>query len=212
MSDTPPDTAAWHGLGSDAVLARLDTTEHGLADEQVHSRLARYGYNRLPPPERTGPLKRFLLQFHNVLIYVLIGAAVGTAILEHWVDTGVILGVVLINAIIGFIQEGKAEQALDAIRNMLSPKALVLRDGQRRTIPAEELVPGDIVFLQAGDKVPADLRLSVSTTCVSTRRCSPASPAPWTSEASPSTSIRTWAIVPAWPSPAPWWPSARGAV
>jgi magnesium-transporting ATPase (P-type) len=159
MSDTPPDTAAWHGLGSDAVLARLDTTEHGLADEQVHSRLARYGYNRLPPPERTGPLKRFLLQFHNVLIYVLIGAAVGTAILEHWVDTGVILGVVLINAVIGFIQEGKAEQALDAIRDMLSPRALVLRDGQRRTVPAEELVPGDIVFLQAGDKVPADLRL-----------------------------------------------------
>jgi magnesium-transporting ATPase (P-type) len=159
MTEAPSDAPAWHSLGSEEVLARLEVTEDGLSGEHVRERLERYGYNRLPPPERTGPLKRFLLQFHNVLIYILIVAAVGTAILQHWVDTGVILGVVLINAVIGFIQEGKAEQALDAIRNMLSPKALVLRDGQRRTIPAEELVPGDIVFLQAGDKVPADLRL-----------------------------------------------------
>nr|WP_231363562.1 cation-transporting P-type ATPase [Thioalkalivibrio sulfidiphilus] len=141
------------------TLKRLEVSENGLTADQARERLERFGYNRLPPPERTGPLKRFLLQFHNVLIYILIAAAVGTALLQHWVDTGVILGVVLINAIIGFIQEGKAEEALDAIRNMLSPKALVLRDGQRRTVPAEELVPGDIVFLQAGDKVPADLRL-----------------------------------------------------
>ncbi|HEY9150944.1 MAG TPA: HAD-IC family P-type ATPase, partial [Gammaproteobacteria bacterium] len=153
------DATAWHSLAGDEVLDRLDATEHGLSSEQVQARLEEYGRNRLPAAERTGPLKRFLLQFHNVLIYVLIAAAVGTAFLQHWVDTGVILGVVLINAIIGYIQEGKAEQALDAIRDMLSPKALVLRDGQRHTVPAEELVPGDLVFLQAGDKVPADLRL-----------------------------------------------------
>ncbi|BCO31552.1 cation-transporting P-type ATPase [Thiohalobacter sp. COW1] len=159
MNDAPPDTPAWHSLQRDEALARLDATEQGLLDTQVRERLERYGYNRLPAPERTGPLRRFLLQFHNVLIYVLIAAAVGTAFLRHWVDTGVILGVVFINAIIGFIQEGRAEQALDAIRGMLSPRALVLRDGQRRTVPAEELVPGDLVFLQAGDKVPADLRL-----------------------------------------------------
>jgi magnesium-transporting ATPase (P-type) len=160
LSDsTRHEALPWHSLGNDEALDRLDCTEQGLSSEQVGERLERFGHNRLPPPERTGPLKRFLLQFHNVLIYVLIAAAVGTAFLQHWVDTGVILGVVLINAIIGFIQEGKAEQALDAIRNMLSPKALALRDGQRRTVPAEELVPGDIVFLQAGDKVPADLRL-----------------------------------------------------
>jgi magnesium-transporting ATPase (P-type) len=159
MNDAEAGGTPWHSTALEEVLRRLEVSESGLEGDQVRERLERYGYNRLPPPERTGPLKRFLLQFHNVLIYVLIAAAVGTAILEHWVDTGVILGVVLINAIIGFIQEGKAEQALDAIRDMLSPKALVLRDDQRRTIPAEDLVPGDIVFLQAGDKVPADLRL-----------------------------------------------------
>ena len=159
MTTPQTDPTPWHSLGSDEALTRLEVTEHGLSAGQVQARLEQYGHNRLPATARTGPLKRFLLQFHNVLIYVLIAAGVGTAILQHWVDTGVILGVVLINAIIGYIQEGKAEQALDAIRNMLSPKALVLRDGQRHTVPAEELVPGDLVFLQAGDKVPADLRL-----------------------------------------------------
>jgi P-type E1-E2 ATPase len=107
-----------------------------------------------------------------VLIYVLIAAAVGTAFLQHWVDTGVIIGVVLINAIIGFIQEGKAEQALDAIRNMLSPKASGVARRPAAHRPADELVPGDVVFLQAGDKVPADLRLlRAPTTCASTRPC-----------------------------------------
>ena len=159
MNERLLDEVAWHSLATREILARLQTTERGLSRERVRERQEFYGPNRLPPPERAGPIKRFLLQFHNVLIYVLIAAAGGTAILQHWVDTGVILGVVLINAVIGFIQEGKAEQALDAIRNMLSPKALALRDGQRRTVPAEELVPGDIVFLLAGDKVPADLRL-----------------------------------------------------
>jgi len=102
---------------------------------------------------------RFLLQFHNVLIYVLLLSAGITAVLGHAVDTGVILGVTLINAIVGFVQEGKAESALAAIRNMLSLKATVLRDGQRCEIAAEELVPGDWVLLQSGDKAPADLRL-----------------------------------------------------
>ncbi|KPV41873.1 carbonate dehydratase [Thiohalorhabdus denitrificans] len=159
MGDPPPEEVPWHGLKIEEVLARQDATAHGLSGGQVRERLERYGENRLPAPERSGPWKLFLRQFHNVLIYVLLAAAGGTAFLDHWVDTGVILGVVLINAVVGFLQEGKAEEALDAIRGMLSPKALVLRDGQRRTIPAEELVPGDLVFLQAGDKVPADLRL-----------------------------------------------------
>ena len=102
---------------------------------------------------------RFFYQFHNVLIYVLIAASAVTAMLGHWVDASVILGVVLINAVIGFVQEGKAENALRAIRQMLSPNAMVMRDGRQMTIRAEELVPGDIVLLQSGDKVPADLRL-----------------------------------------------------
>ncbi len=149
----------WHAIEKDEVINLLETSPEGLSRDEVERRREQYGRNVLPPPPRHGPIKRFLLQFHNVLIYVLIAAAVVTAILGHWIDTGVIFGVVLINAIIGFIQEGKAERAIDSIRKMLSLNALVRREGARKSIPSEELVPGDIVFLQSGDKVPADLRL-----------------------------------------------------
>jgi magnesium-transporting ATPase (P-type) len=149
----------WHAVSADDALAQVDSTRIGLTTDAARQSRARFGPNRLAPPRTRGPLLRFLLQFHNVLIYVLLGAAAITAGLGHWVDTGVIVGVVVINAIIGFIQEGKAEKALAAIRNMLSLSAHVLRDGRRTTIPAEDLVPGDVVLLESGDKVPADLRL-----------------------------------------------------
>ncbi|MCL4800305.1 MAG: cation-transporting P-type ATPase [Burkholderiales bacterium] len=150
---------AWHALAPAAALERLGARKEGLSAAEAEARLAEHGPNRLTPPRRRGPLARFLLQFHNLLIYVLIGAAAVTAALGHWVDTGVILGVVLVNAVIGFVQEGKAERALDAIRGMLSLRATVRRDGRRTEIAAEELVPGDVVLLASGDKVPADLRL-----------------------------------------------------
>ncbi|MDD2929320.1 MAG: HAD-IC family P-type ATPase, partial [Sideroxydans sp.] len=149
----------WHHLNVDETLAAQRTTPHGLPADDAAQRLAEHGPNRLTPPQRRGPFMRFLLQFHNVLIYVLLAAAAVTALLAHWVDTAVIVGVVVINALIGFIQEGKAEQAMDAIRRMLSPEATVLRDGKRIVVAAETLVPGDIVLLASGDKVPADLRL-----------------------------------------------------
>ena len=123
------------------------------------TRLVDYGPNRVEPPKPRGPMRRFLAQFNNVLLYVLLGSAVVTAALGHWIDTVVILAVVLINAVIGFIQEGRAERALAAIRTMLSPHANVRRDGRRMTITAETLVPGDIVLVESGDRVPADLRL-----------------------------------------------------
>ena len=149
-----------HALAAEAVAASLEVTrKEGLTTAEAVARRARHGANVLPQPPRRSALTRFLLQFHNVLIYVLLAAGVVTGLLGHWIDSGVIFGVVVINAIIGFIQEGKAEKALDAIRNMLSPHAQVLRDGQRSEIAAEDLVPGDIVFLVSGDKVPADLRL-----------------------------------------------------
>lgn len=107
-----------------------------------------------------GPLARFAAQFNNLLIYVLLAAAVITAVLGHMIDTGVIVGVVLINAVVGFVQEGKAEAALDAIRQMISPKAAVLRDGRRVTIDADRVVPGDILLIEAGDRVTADVRLT----------------------------------------------------
>ena len=150
---------AWHALDAQTALRTLETGPDGLDAAEAGRRLSRYGPNRLRPPQRRGPLARLLLQFHNILIYVLIGAAVATAALGHWIDTGVILGVVIINALIGFLQEGKAEKALEAITRMLSLEATVVRGGHRQTVAAEELVPGDLVVLRSGDKVPADLRL-----------------------------------------------------
>jgi magnesium-transporting ATPase (P-type) len=141
------------------VFAQLGSRPEGLAQTEAGRRLAEHGPNRLTPARPHSALMRFLVQFHNTLIYVLLGASVVTALLGHWVDTGVIVGVVVINALIGFLQEGKAERALEAIRTMLSLKATVYRDGQRLSIPSEDLVPGDVVFLHSGDKVPADIRL-----------------------------------------------------
>lgn len=150
---------AWHALGTEDVFARLGSGAFGLEAAECERRLREFGPNRLTPPKRRSALLRFLAQFHNVLIYVLICVASLTAFLRHWVDFGVIVGVVFINALIGVIQEGKAESALEAIKNMLSHKATVLRGGRRLTVLAEDLVPGDVVLLQSGDKVPADLRL-----------------------------------------------------
>jgi magnesium-transporting ATPase (P-type) len=152
-------TPAWHNYPSQQVLEALKTVHAGLSQAEAKARLEQYGVNRLQPPKPKNAVIRFLLQFHNVLIYILLVASMMTAFLGHWVDSGVILGVVVINAVIGFVQEGKAEKALNAIRRMLSLSAIVLREGQRLQLPAEQLAPGDIVLLQSGDKVPADLRL-----------------------------------------------------
>ncbi len=154
-----PLTAPWHTLETASVFERLGGSAHGLTQQEAERRLLLCGPNRLRPVKRRGPLRRFFSQYHDVLIYVLLLSAVVTAALAHWVDTGVILGVVIINALIGFIQEGKAERALDAIRHMLSHQASVARDGHYASLPAEALVPGDVVMLESGDKVPADLRL-----------------------------------------------------
>lgn len=155
----PVDKRPWHSLTPDDALARLDAQAQGLTTREAGERLARFGPNQLAAARRRGPLARFVHQFHNVLLYVMLGAAVITAFLGHWIDTGVLLAAVLVNAVVGFVQEGKAESALEAIRAMLSPRALVLRDGQRVEIDAAGLVPGDVVLLASGDRVPADLRL-----------------------------------------------------
>ncbi len=148
-----------HSTSAEEALEVLESSPDGLTEEESAKRLETYGYNKLPEGEPQSLLKRFLLQFHNVLIYLLLGAAVVTLLLEYWVDTIVILAVVLINALIGFIQEGKAERAIESIRQMLSLDAMVIRGGRRKKINAEHLVPGDIVLLEPGDRVPADLKL-----------------------------------------------------
>ena len=140
-------------------MQRLEADHGGLASEEAERRLEEHGANRLPERVAKSALTRLLLQFHNVLIYILIAAAVVTALLGQWIDTAVIAGVVVINALIGFIQEGRAERAMEAVRNILAPEATVIRSGAHAVIPAEELVPGDVVLLHSGDRVPADLRL-----------------------------------------------------
>jgi magnesium-transporting ATPase (P-type) len=158
-SDPEEFQAVWHNLTKEAVCTHLKATAAGLDQNDAQERFTRYGPNRLPQAARRSALVRLLLQFHNILIYVLLGSAAITAFLGHWIDTGVILAVVFANAVIGFVQEGKAEHAMDAIRHMLAPRANVIRNGERTSLAGEYLVPGDIVLLEAGDKVAADLRL-----------------------------------------------------
>jgi P-type Ca2+ transporter type 2C len=158
--DEKQDKQQWHATDAEKVLDILNSDkEKGLTAHEVSKRLEKYGRNEIPTAKKRTWYMRLLMQFHNVLIYVLLVAAVITALMDHWVDTWVILAVVVINALIGFIQEGKAEEALESIRQMLSLKAVVLRDGHKQSIDAEELVPGDIIQLKSGDKVPADVRI-----------------------------------------------------
>jgi magnesium-transporting ATPase (P-type) len=150
---------AFHALTAGAVLEAVGARREGLTAVEAAERREVHGPNRLAEAPRRNPVLRFLGHFRNALIYVLIGSAIITAALGHYVDSGVILAVVLANAAIGFIQEGRAEQAMDAIRHMLAPHSSVLRDGRRMTLDASDLVPGDVVLLEAGDRVTADLRL-----------------------------------------------------
>jgi len=154
-----PGDIPWHSQDIEPALAAVQGTRRGLTGAEAAARLASHGPNRLPEPKRRGPLRRFLAQFNSLLIQILLVAAVVTAALGYMVDTAVIAGVAVLNAVIGYVQEGRAEQALRAIMQMMAPGASVLRDGQRLAIAATDIVPGDIVLLEAGDRVPADLRL-----------------------------------------------------
>ena len=150
----------WHHLPTDEITTLLVSDRNkGLTPEEAKQRLHRFGANALTAKQGQSAWMRFLLQFHQPLIYILIAAGIITAALQEWVDSGVIFGVVLVNAIIGYIQESKAESALAALADTMVAEATVLRNGGKKRIPSTELVLGDIVLLQAGDKVPADLRL-----------------------------------------------------
>jgi magnesium-transporting ATPase (P-type) len=137
---------------------RVDPSR-GLDAAEAAERLRTYGPNRLPQGKKKGPLMRFLAQFNNILVYVLLVAGFIKLMLSLWLDASIIFAVVILNSLLGFLQEGRAEKALDSIRNMLSAEARAVRAGETRLIPAEDLTPGDIVLLESGDKIPADLRL-----------------------------------------------------
>jgi magnesium-transporting ATPase (P-type) len=152
--------ADWHAQSTEQVLQALAVDPaQGLTHTTVVQRLRTHGHNRLPAMEGVPAWRRFLLQFHNPLIYVLLIAGGVTLALQFHVDALVILAVVLINALIGFVQEGQAEKAMDAVRGLLASRASVWREGARQPVDAEDLVPGDLVLLESGDKVPADVRL-----------------------------------------------------
>ncbi|OEU82847.1 MAG: carbonate dehydratase [Desulfobacterales bacterium S5133MH4] len=149
-----------HHLPVDEIQDLLGSDpENGLDIFDVKHRMEHFGPNVITAKKGKGPLLRFLLQFHQPLIYILIAAGLITAALQEWVDSGVVFGVVLVNAIIGFIQESKAVRAIEALARTVITESTVLRAGEKRRISAAEVVSGDIVFLQAGDKVPADIRL-----------------------------------------------------
>lgn len=150
----------WHEISTERVCELLESdARKGLSADEVAKRFERYGPNEMSEGRRTPSWLRFLHQFHQALIYILIAAAVVSGLLGEWVDAVVIFGVVLINAVIGYIQEAKAEDAINALSRMVVTEANVRRDGSTERVPSRELVPGDVVLLQSGDRVPADMRL-----------------------------------------------------
>jgi magnesium-transporting ATPase (P-type) len=155
--DDPLELA--HSFSSAEVLAACKSSEQGLSGDVAARRLAEVGPNALPQAKSESPVRRFLRQMDDVLIYILLVSAALKAIIGDWVDFGVILAVALLNGVIGFIQEGRAEKALAGIARMLSPTAAVRRDGDWHVVPAEDLVLGDVIRVRAGDRIPADARL-----------------------------------------------------
>ena len=149
----------WYQFNIKEIMQKLGTSEEGLTDNEATERLKQYGPNKLIEEEKISKLKILFHQFKSPLIYILLVAAVVTAFLKEYTDTSVIMAVVTLNAIIGYIQEYKAEQGVRALKKMLIPKARVLRNGKEKEIHSEQLVPGDVVFLASGTKLPADLRL-----------------------------------------------------
>jgi P-type Ca2+ transporter type 2C len=150
---------AWHALEVQEVLRDLKVHDQGLTSEDASQRLERHGYNELQEAARSGFWSMLWEQLNNFVVILLIVASVVSALLGEWVDALAILAIVVLNTVLGIIQEQRAEQALAALKRLAAPEAHVLRDGHRATIPARNLVPGDIVFLEAGNFIPADVRL-----------------------------------------------------
>jgi magnesium-transporting ATPase (P-type) len=149
----------WYRSTVEDVYSLLESGSEGISGDEAELRLSKYGYNEVETRKKHGPLYKFAKQFNSPLIYVLLAASIVTFFLEEYADTAVIMGVVLANAIIGFVQENKAENALESLAKMMIPEATVLREGQRRVIPSRELVSGDVVLLETGSRVPADMRI-----------------------------------------------------
>jgi magnesium-transporting ATPase (P-type) len=150
----------WHSLAAEEAVRQLASdVQHGLSAGEVKRRQAEFGLNQMTARRGTPAWVKFLQQFNQALVYILLAATAVSVMLGEWVDAGVIFGVVFVNAIVGFIQESKAERAIEALAKMVRTEATVRRAGRKQRVPSSDLVPGDIVLLQSGDSVPADLRL-----------------------------------------------------
>lgn len=161
MATNPPAMTLWHAMPADALARDLRANlEGGLSTEEARRRQSSHGFNELPEPPPPSLLKLFLAQFTSIIVWVLIGAAVVSGLLEDWLDAAAIVTIVLLNGLLGFVQEFRAGQSLAALRKMSISMARVFRDGVLRSIPARELVPGDLILLEAGDRIPADARLT----------------------------------------------------
>lgn len=160
----PPDrphelSAPWHALTTDACFAKVGSCAEGLTQEEARRRLIRFGPNEVPAGEAVSPWRILARQFHNPLIALLLVAVALAAVLGQSTESAVIFAIVILAGLLGFVQEYRAERAVEELRKLASPTATVLRDGQRQNLPARDLVPGDVVLLEAGDRVSADLRL-----------------------------------------------------
>ncbi len=159
-TETKIKTTSWHSHTVQEVIGNLGTDPAvGLKPAEAEARLAQYGPNELAEQPRPGFWQLLLAQFNNFLVIILIVSAVVSFLLGETIEAGAIMSIVILNAVLGVVQEGRAEEALAALKKMAAPEAHVLRDGHRVTVPARELVPGDVVFLEAGNYIPADLRL-----------------------------------------------------
>lgn len=158
------DQKDWHSADIESVFDDLDTGKRGLDEEEAQRRLERYGLNELREEKRVTPLELLLDQFKSVLVIILIASVIISAYLsirkgDPLTDTYVILAIVVMNSVLGFVQEYRAEKAIEALKKMVSPHAIVLRSGHEQSVDSKELVPGDVILLEAGSRVPADARL-----------------------------------------------------
>src|SRR5574341_550014 len=156
-------TAAWHALSTERLEQELQSDiDTGLTTSEAQHRLATVGPNELPEAAPPSPLKIFLNQFASLIVWVLIGAAAVSGLLQEWVDAAAILAIVILNAILGFVQEFRAERSLAALKHLPVATARVIRDATMQTIPASQVVPGDLILVEAGDRIPADSRLVIA--------------------------------------------------
>ena len=159
MEDLGLIDPSWTNDDIKNILKKLDATKEGLSSEEAQNRIAKYGFNELPTTKKESNIKKFLNQFKNNLIFVLLLAGILSVAIGNFKDSVVIFLVIAVNGVMGFLQEYKADKAIEVLKAMVQSKVVVIRDGAKKEIPSRELVPGDIISIEDGDKLSATVRL-----------------------------------------------------